>query len=577
MNKKILLSRSFYPSNADTANNCQLSSELPALLKKIYIHRGITHENQINYALSALLKFHDLLNIHTAVALLAQGIQAQKKILIIGDFDSDGATSTALAVKALQAFGAKQVNYLIPNRFEYGYGLTPEIVDTAQERFKPDILITVDNGISSHAGVLRAHTYGMQVLITDHHLPGKNLPVAEVIVNPNQPNDQFASKNLAGVGVIFYVMLALRDYLKNSLRQNITVNMAQFLDLVALGTVADVVLLDQNNRILVYQGLLRIRHQLACPGIQALLLKSQRESSQLTTSDLAFALAPRLNAAGRLDDMSLGVECLLSHDRQTANQLATQLDQLNKDRRLIETDMLSQAEKLLENIRLDTHTENIPAGICLYHADFHQGVIGILAGRLKERYHRPVIVFSKISSTELKGSARSITGVHLRDLLALIHTKNPAIISQFGGHAMAAGLTIPLKNLAVFSALFTEYLEKILTPEISKNILFTDGELTPAEFSTATIKLFEALPWGQGFPAPLFEGKFQVLKQMLLQDKHLKLCLQLHDHAGCIYTGIMFNYGKLIPDNTNIIHIAYRLDLNDYQGMQNIQLIIEHI
>jgi len=549
-----------------TSDHHEFSEEFHPVLKRIYLHRGVTSEKQISMDLSELIPWHDLLNIEKAAALLAEGIKNQKKFLIIGDFDTDGATSTALGVSALKALGAEHVDYLIPNRFEYGYGLTPEIVDTAFEQFNPDIIITVDNGISSHEGVLRAKNYGIHILITDHHLPAETLPDADVIVNPNQYGDRFPSKMLAGVGVIFYVMLALRNHLQVQ-----HVNMAVFLDLVALGTVADVVPLDKNNRILVHQGLKRIRKGEARPGIQALIQVSRRDKSRLSTSDLGFFIAPRLNAAGRLDDMSLGVSCLLSNNFDKARIIAQELETLNLERRSIESDMLKEAENSLKNF----HPEKIPASFCLYHPDFHQGVIGILAGRLKERFHRPSIVFAKVSDHELKGSGRSIPHVNLRDLLALINAHHPDIILKFGGHAMAAGLTIKLENIENFEKIFDEYAEKTIAKEYLDNILLTDGELDAEEFSITSADLLRHhSPWGQGFPEPLFDGKFQVISQRLINDKHLKLSLKPYNGSINI-DAIAFNHSELLDQQE--IQIAYRLENNEYQGTKKLQLIVLYI
>jgi len=541
----------------------EFSSEAD-LLKRIYANRGIHSLDDINTDLSQLLHFDQLLNIEKAGELIGEGIRAQQKFLILGDFDTDGATSTALAVGALKALGAKHVDYLIPNRFEYGYGLTPEIVDLAATR-QPDILITVDNGISSHEGVKKAKEYGMKVVVTDHHLAGETLPDADVIINPNQPGDKFESKNIAGVGVIFYVMLATRKYL------NSQISMSQFLDLVALGTVADVVVLDKNNRILVSQGIKRIRSGLSRPGICALLNAGKRDKNKLRTSDLGFAVAPRLNAAGRLEDMSLGVACLLSDNDIEAFRLAVELDSLNHERRNIESDMLIQAEDILKAFNLST----IPESICVYHPDFHQGVIGILAGRIKEKFHRPTFVFSKVNDSELKASARSIPGLHLRDILALMDTRNPTLITKFGGHAMAAGLTIPINNFEKFSVELNKAVVEKADKYMFENILLTDGELNHHQLSIENaVLLRDHLPWGQGFPEPLFDGEFEVLHQQLIQDKHLKLSLAQVSQQNPI-EAILFNYGKLVE--TKKIKTAYRLDVNFYNEKQKLQLILEYI
>ncbi|HEV2614031.1 MAG TPA: single-stranded-DNA-specific exonuclease RecJ [Gammaproteobacteria bacterium] len=534
------------------------------ILSRIYSNRGIESPDELNTDLSQLLNFDQLLNIDKAAEIIGEGIRAQEKFLILGDFDTDGATSTTLAVSALKALGAKHVDYLIPNRFEYGYGLSPEIVDLAATRH-PDILITVDNGISSHEGVKKAKEYGMKVVVTDHHLSGETLPEADVIINPNQPNDVFESKHIAGVGVIFYVMLATRKYLKSA------VSMGQFLDLVALGTVADVVVLDKNNRILVTQGIKRIRAGLARPGIYALLKVGKREAPRVRTSDLGFAVAPRLNAAGRLEDMSLGVACLLSDNDIEAFRIAIELDSLNKNRREIESDMLINAEKIVERFDLD----EIPASICLFHPEFHQGVIGILAGRLKDRYHRPTFIFSKVNDTELKSSARSIPGLHLRDILALMDTRHPGLIKKFGGHAMAAGLTLPIENLDNFSSILNSTVLEKAEKHNFENILLTDGELNSTQLTLENAQLLcDHAPWGQGFPEPLFEGEFEVLNQKLIQDKHLKLVLT-HPAQSHGIEAMLFNYGDTVK--TKNIKIAYRLDINHYNNQQKLQLMIEYL
>lgn len=538
-------------------------SHEPDLLKRIYANRGVEEPNALSTELVQLLNFDSLRNIEKASEIIGKGIQTQKKFLILGDFDTDGATSTAVAVGALKALGAQNVDYLIPNRFEYGYGLTPEIVELAAQK-KPDILITVDNGISSHEGVKKAKEYGMTVVVTDHHLAGETLPDADAIVNPNQPDDNFASKNIAGVGVIFYVMLATRKYLKN------TVSMSQFLDLVALGTVADVVVLDKNNRILVSQGIKRIRAGLSRPGIYALLKVAKRDAPRLRTADLGFAVAPRLNAAGRLEDMSLGVACLLSQDDISAYRMAIELDSLNQSRREIESDMLVQAEKIVQQFTLD----NVPESICLYHPDFHQGVIGILAGRIKDRYHRPTFVFSKIDDVTLKASARSIPGLHLRDILALMDSRYPNVITKFGGHAMAAGLTLPLANYERF----TEILNKVVVEKAEEhyfdNILLTDGALTETQLTLENAALLrDCAPWGQGFSEPLFEGEFNIARQQLIQEKHLKLFLT-QDKNHLPIEAMLFNYGSLLQADK--IKTAYRLDINYFNQQQKLQLIIEH-
>lgn len=562
-----------------TASLSFSDNHLHPILQRIYTHRGITQAHELQNELDQLLRYDDLLNVHKAAELIANTLQQQQSILIVGDFDADGATSTALAVSALKTFGAKQVDFLVPNRFAFGYGLTPELVAVAKER-NPHLIITVDNGIANHAGVLAAKNAGINVLITDHHLSPETLPNADVIVNPNQPDDKFLSKNLAGVGVIFYVMCALRKYLRECnwfTQQNIPEpNMAQFLDLVALGTVADVVALDHNNRILVAQGLKRIRAGLARDGIQALLQISQRDAKKITASDLGFAVGPRLNAAGRLDDMSLGIDCLLSTDFIDALKKASVLDQFNQERRSIENTMQQQAQQLLQQLHLDE--EKLPPAICLFDPSWHQGVIGVLAGRLKELHHRPTIIFAKSNDDEIKGSARSITGLHIRDLLAELDAQHPNIITKFGGHAMAAGLTIPLAHFEKFNALFQHYAQLYLTREninLDEQTIWSDGTLSDTEFDlTTAAALRSAGPWGQHFPEPLFDGNFSITNQRLINDKHLKLWLRPENTEKTI-EAIFFRQESLLPQE-NVLRFAYRLDINDYQGKQQLQLIIEH-
>lgn len=553
-------------------------SSLHPLLQRVYASRNVQSIADIEKGLDSLLPYHALLGIDLAVKYLAEALAQQKHILIVGDFDADGATSTALAVAALQSFAAKQVSFLVPNRFEYGYGLTPEIVDVAAIQ-KPDLIITVDNGISSFAGVSRAQELGIKVIITDHHLPAAKLPLAEAIVNPNQLGDQFSSKNLAGVGVIFYLMLALRSYLREQnwfAEKNIALpNMSHLLDLVALGTVADVVPLDKNNRILVYQGLQRIRAGKSRPGIQALLNVAGRNYVNLTATDLGFAVAPRLNAAGRLDDMSLGIACLLSEDSNRARDIAVQLDLLNKERQSIEQEMQLQAQQALSKLRL---SQNLPMGLCLVDSAWHQGVVGILASRIKDQLHRPVIAFAKINSTELKGSARSVVGVHIRDVLDAIATKHPDLITKFGGHAMAAGLTIHPKHFATFSQAFDDEIKSLLDLAALQGKIYSDGELSNEEINLTHAQLLrDAGPWGQNFPEPIFDGIFRVIEQRLVGQKHLKMILAVNDTQTV--DAIAFNIN---PDNwpnhrCEKILAAYRLDVNEFRGMKNLQLMIEHL
>jgi single-stranded-DNA-specific exonuclease len=557
----------------------KLATNLHPLLEKVYLLRGISCSDELERGLEHLLPYNKLLGIEVAVNCIYQALCQQKHMVVIGDFDADGATSTALAVTALRSFGAERVSYLLPNRFEYGYGLTPEIVEVAATR-KPDVLITVDNGISSLAGVARAKALGLQVIITDHHLPGAELPGADAIVNPNLVGDPFPSKHLAGVGVIFYVMLALRAKLRETAWFSQTgipePNMSQFLDLVALGTVADVVPLDKNNRILVHQGLNRIRAGKVRPGIQNLLEVAGKTTARLRAADLGFVVAPRLNAAGRLDDMSLGVECLLATDSNAARDMAMQLDALNKERQAIEADMQKQAMLALNQLKL---SQNLPMGLCMHDESWHQGVIGILAARIKEKTHRPVIAFATVSPNELKGSARSVQGVHIRDVLDNIAAKNPGLISKFGGHAMAAGLSLARNHYEAFNQAFAAEVSQHLSEEDTQGKIYSDGELLPEHFDMGTADLLcNAGPWGQGFPEPLFDNNFNVIEQRLLANKHLKLLLEIPGTSQTI-EGIMFNVNTEAWPNHRVskINAAFRLDINEFRGQTKVQLLIECI
>ncbi len=549
---------------------------LHPVLARLYVARGIQQTQELDLSLERLLPPAALKGMDAAVALLEKCLRTGQRILIVADFDADGATSCALSVRALRAMGARDVRYVVPNRFDYGYGLTPEIVAVAAHHH-PDLLITVDNGISSVEGVRAAKTLGFRVLITDHHLPGTELPAADAIVNPNQPGDDFPSKNLAGVGVIFYVMLALRTQLRACgwfREQNIPEpNLAHFLDLVALGTVADVVPLDHNNRILVAQGLKRINQGKACAGIRALLDVAGREQGSLAASDLGFVVAPRLNAAGRLTDMSLGIECLLTENEAAAFDMAHQLDTLNRERRSIEAGMQEQALAALDKLHLDG---NLPHGLCLFDESWHQGVIGILASRIKDRVHRPVIAFAKASETEIKGSARSVPGLHIRDALDAVAARHHGLLNKFGGHAMAAGLSLPRANFEIFRAAFSEEVARHLGAEDLTGQVLTDGEL-PAECMTMDVvqSLRAAGPWGQGFPEPLFDGCFEVLNSRIVGEKHLRLTLR--QSQGRSVEAIAFNRAGLQLSAGSRVEAAYRLEINKYQGNQTLQLVIEHL
>jgi single-stranded-DNA-specific exonuclease len=552
---------------------------LHPVLARVYAARGITSIAELDYRLSGLLHYQSLKDIDIAASLLAAAVIQEKNILIIGDFDSDGATSTALAVSALQSFAAKSVDYLLPNRFEYGYGLTPEIVQLALATKKPDLIVTVDNGISSLEGVALAKQAGLQVIITDHHLPGAVLPAADAIVNPQQIGDTFPSKNLAGVGVIFYVMLAVRQALREqqwfAQEGRAEPNMLQFLDLVALGTVADLVPLDRNNRLLVHQGLRWIKAGRARPGIYALLKLAKREVVPLVSSDLGFSVAPRLNAAGRLADMSLGVACLLANDKNEAHAAALKLSQLNLERRAIEDGMRREAFMILEKILAQNSLEK---GICLFDPRWHQGVIGLLAAQVTERLYRPSIIFAPSQQGgELKGSARSIPGIHIRDVLAAIATHKPQLIAKFGGHAMAAGLTLQQSAFVDFAKAFQLELEKQVDDALLQATCYSDGELAAEDFSLSLAETlcYEAGPWGQGFPEPLFTGRFNLLAQRLVANKHLKMVLGLV--TGAQLEAIAFNIDLAHWPNHRAeqIKASYRLTVNHYQGCKRLQLIIE--
>tara|TARA_B110000503_G_scaffold34861_1_gene56868 strand:- start:21211 stop:22938 length:1728 start_codon:yes stop_codon:yes gene_type:complete len=549
------------------------------LLARVYSARGVGSSAQLDLALTHLLPPNLLLNADRAATLLANALASDQRIVVIGDFDADGATSTAVVVSALRAFGAHQVRYLVPNRFEYGYGLTPEIVALAAKD-KPDLIVTVDNGISSLEGVAAASALGIATLITDHHLAGRELPQAAVIVNPNQPGCEFPSKALAGVGVIFYIMLALRAELRTRgwFAQRAEVNLAQYLDLVALGTVADVVPLDRNNRILVAEGLRRIRGGQCRPGILALLEVASRQCASVVASDLGFAVAPRINAAGRLEDMSIGIECLLSEDMADARHRASRLHQLNLDRRVIEQDMQDEALAIMKKLSL-AEGASAPVAMTLYQSGWHQGVIGILASRLKERLHRPIIVFADGDTGEIKGSARSIPGIHIRDILDAVATRHPGLVTRFGGHAMAAGLTLPQAAYETFAAAFVEEVERHAQDVHLQAVIESDGELVADEFQLGlATELRFAGPWGQHFPEPIFDGRFRVVSQRLVGEKHLKLVLTLGG-SDTLLDAIAFNIDPGVWPDPSVaeIEIAYRLDVNEFRGQRSVQLMVEHL
>ena len=552
--------------------------ELPELLQRLYAARGVQSERELEKSLAHLLPYQQLKGIDQAVDLLCQGLDKQARILIIGDFDADGATASAVGVLGLKQLGFNSVDYLVPNRFEYGYGLTPEIVEVALEK-QPDILITVDNGISSIDGVAAAKRAGLTVIVTDHHLPGHELPAADAIVNPNQPGCEFPSKAMAGVGVMFYLLMALRATLRNNgwftLHGVTQPNLGNLLDLVALGSVADVVPLDANNRIFVHQGLARIRAGRARPGLQALLQVARKEAHKVSSVDLGFILGPRLNAAGRLDDISLGIECLLCEDHALALDMAQQLDQLNHDRKAIERGMQQEALVQLQAIELN----DLPFGLCVFEAEWHQGVIGILASRLKEKYHRPVIAFADAGEGQLKGSARSIPGFHIRDALDAIAAANPNLISKFGGHAMAAGLSIAASQYEAFAQAFDCEVRRQLSEDDLTGRLLSDGPLAANEFDLELAKqLKHAGPWGQHFPEPLFHGHFILEGQRLVGEKHLKLMLRTECGSKQV-DGIAFNIDLEQWPNPTIrqVLVAYSLDVNEFRGQESVQLIVRHI
>ncbi|KZE35103.1 single-stranded-DNA-specific exonuclease RecJ [Crenobacter luteus] len=534
------------------------------LMARLFAARGIAEACELDTALKALLPYQTLKNVDAMAKRLVEAIDRREKLLVVADYDADGATACTVALEGLSALGAT-VDFIVPNRFEYGYGLTPEIVDLAATR-KPDIIVTVDNGIASVAGVERASELGIEVLVTDHHLPGDTLPAA-LIVNPNQPGCDFPSKNLAGVGVMFYVLMALRAELRarGAFADKPEPNLAELLDLVALGTVADVVKLDQNNRILVEQGLRRMRAGRMRPGIAALFRVAGRAAYKASTFDLGFTLGPRLNAAGRLDDMSLGIACLLAKNDEEAMRLAQELDRLNRERRSIEQGMQDEALAVLSGFdAAGRHS------LALYRDDWHQGVVGIVASRLKERFHRPSIVFAPGDDGEIKGSGRSIPGFHLRDALDLVYKRHPGLILKFGGHAMAAGLTVAEADFKAFCDAFEAVAREWLTENQLTRTFETDGSLGGRELQLPVAEELGAQVWGQGFPPPTFHDRFRVVQQRLVGDKHLKLRLE---KDGVEYDAMRFNQADWLPDAVDAV---YQLVANEWQGRKELQLYIEH-
>jgi len=562
------------------AGGPELGASVHPVLRRVYAARGVQSVSDVSPALDRLLPVGTLEGVQDAAALLLKH-RTEGHILVVGDFDADGATSTALVLRALRAWGFPAVDFLVPNRFEFGYGLTPEIVAIAATR-SPTLIVTVDNGISSVAGVAAARGRGIDVLITDHHLPGAEVPMANVTVNPNLGDSRFGSRALAGVGVAFYVMVAVRRMLDEAgLMPAGAPGPAEFLDLVCLGTVADVVPLDVNNRVLVAQGLRRIQAGRCAPGIRALLEVAGRKREDLTATDLAFSVAPRLNAAGRIDDMSIGIQCLLADDVPTATALAARLDQLNQERRSIEARMQTEALAAVQRLREPAASVQ-RSGVCLYDESWHQGVVGLVASRVKERVRRPVIAFAKADDINLRGSARSIPGVHIRDVLDAVAAHHPDLISKFGGHAMAAGMSIELANLDRFARAFDEEVARWMARAAGLDAIETDGELAVHEIALDTARVLRAGgPWGQSFPEPCFDGVFAIRSARLVGEKHLKMWVELVS-SGRTFDAIAFNFAggeaeRKAPLPSGNARLVYRLDVNEYQGERRLQLLVDHV
>ena len=566
------------PSN----ENLSFKESVHPLIQKIFKRRSISDVNEIELGLNNLLTPEKFKGIDDAVSLLVDALKKQERVLIVADFDADGATSCVVAINCMKKFGLRQIDYVVPNRFEYGYGLTPEIVELGKLK-KPDLIITVDNGISSVEGVAAANAAGISVIITDHHIAPSILPAAQAILNPNQPGCEFPSKCIAGVGVIFYLMLALRGRLrtlgwfeKSDLDEP---NLADQLDLVALGTIADVVPLDRNNRILVDEGLKRIRKGKTRPGIDALITVSSREGVRLRASDVGYGLAPRLNAAGRLEDMSTGIECLLSNSDSDAYQFALALDGINRDRKKIEADMREQAWQALNEI--SAQDKDLPNALCLFDERWHQGIVGIIASRIKDKYHRPAIAFAQVDEGhEIKGSARSIRGFHIRDALDIVATKNPGLIEKFGGHAMAAGLSLKRQDFEAFEKAFLAEANRLLNEEQLQSKVLSDGSVEPKWLTLEVANLIEAAgPWGQEFSEPLFDDIFKLVEYRKVGQNHLKMVLSPVDDLGCTLDAIAFNVeaSDWPAEGSKEIEIAYRLETNHFQGNISLQLMVEHI
>jgi len=559
------------PLRKRTAADCAGADgllEIDPILRRLYSARGVTGSEQLDYTLQRLVPVHSMSGIDAAVELLLK--HRNNRIIVIGDFDADGATSTALVIRCLREFGINDAGYLVPNRFEFGYGLSPEIVRVAAER-SPELLITVDNGVSSVAGVEEAHRLGIEVLITDHHLPGAELPAPDAMLNPNLDDNDFASRHLAGVGVAFYLMAALGRTLEADGLSGAARVPARYLDLVALGTVADVVRLDHNNRVLVAQGLQRIRAGKAVPGIAALFEQAGRSLARAVSTDLGFVVGPRLNAAGRLEDMSVGIECLLTDDAQAAARLAAMLDEINKERRSIETKMRQEAFAYVDAI----DAQDLPACVCLYDGEWHQGIVGLIAARVRERCDRPVIAFAREDDGVLKGSARSINGVHIRDLLEAVSSAKPGLITKFGGHAMAAGLSIQEQRFSEFSASASEQLGRLYPDADFSGAILTDGDLPADAMNLKFAKVLrEAGPWGAGFPEPVFTGNFEIDEQRTVGENHLKFRVRPAS-GGNPVDAIAFNQAG--PAYRGLVQLTYRLDVNEYRGFESPQLIVEQI
>ncbi|WP_273050077.1 single-stranded-DNA-specific exonuclease RecJ [Pseudoalteromonas sp.] len=568
--KKLIIAR-------ENVDDSHLPSNLHPVIKQIYANRHVFSADELDNSVATLHDFKLFKDIDKASDLLIEALKAQSHILIVGDFDADGATSTATLMQGLSMFGFKHLDYLIPDRFSLGYGLSPALAEQIVQ-IKPDLVITVDNGISCIAGIDILKAVGIKVLVTDHHLQGEQLPNADAIVNPNRHECDFPSKSIAGVGVAFYLLIALRSAMRDLgyFEQQSPPNLANLLDIVALGTVADVVALDANNRTLVHQGLARIRSGKTRPGITALIEVANRNAARLSASDFGFSLAPRLNAAGRLDDMSLGIACLLSTDINQARSIASELDSLNFARREIEQGMQAQAQAVLD--RLAFNDDNIPDAICLFQDDWHQGVIGILAGRLKEKYHRPTVIFAGGENGEIKGSCRSIEGLHMRDLLEGLNTADPHLINKFGGHAMAAGLSINEQHFNDFKKAFDAAVSAQLSEESKRCIVFSDGELPNDCFTMEFAQLLkQSGPWGQQFPEPVFEHTFEIIQQRIVGEKHLKLVLK--HQSGRLVDAIAFGIDvKEWPDTeAKFVKLAYQLDINEFRGKFTLQLIVREL